>query len=47
MFAARLSDFSKPRARELADLADLLTGATGDEGVTQLVGIARWLRGER
>ncbi|MEX1023573.1 MAG: RDD family protein [Planctomycetota bacterium] len=46
-FAARLGDVSRERARELADIAAPLTGARGDEGVSRLVGLARWLRGER
>lgn len=46
-FAARLGDLSRPRAYELANLASRLTEASDEEGVKRLVGLARWLRGER
>lgn len=46
-FAARLASLSDERAVELANLAEPLTGSEGSDGVERLVGIARWLRGER
>jgi uncharacterized RDD family membrane protein YckC len=38
-----------PRARriEIANHASALSGATGDEGVTRLLGMARWVREKR
>lgn len=50
-FAERLSTWSPERARELAGLAGRLTGlsagASGDQGVERLTGMASWLLGRR
>ena len=46
-FAERCQGWSAERRRELADQLEPLTGATGDEGVRRLIGMARWVRGER
>jgi uncharacterized RDD family membrane protein YckC len=46
-FARRLPTWTDDRARELADLAAPLTGATGRAGVERLAAAARWLVGKR
>ena len=46
-FAERSGRWSVERRRELAEILEPLTGATGDEGVRRVIGMARWVRGER
>lgn len=46
-FADRSENWSKGRLIELADLAEAVTGARGEDGVQRLLGIASWLAEER
>ncbi|MEP6633135.1 MAG: RDD family protein [Luteimonas sp.] len=46
-FGERANDLTAERQRELADLAEAATGATGDAGVLRLIGIGHWLLGRR
>jgi uncharacterized RDD family membrane protein YckC len=46
-FAERLEEWTPQRAAELASLALPLTGKSGRDGVTALVGMANWLVGRR
>lgn len=46
-FAERSASWSPERRRELAEILEPLSGASGDEGVERLIGMARWIRGER
>ncbi|KGQ19107.1 RDD domain containing protein [Lysobacter dokdonensis DS-58] len=46
-FAERAPRLTPERQRELADIADVATGARGDLGVRRLAGIANWLLGRR
>lgn len=46
-FAERAPRLTPERQRELADIAELATGARGDLGVRRLAGIANWLLGRR
>jgi uncharacterized RDD family membrane protein YckC len=44
-FAERSGRFTPARARELSDLLEPLSGATGEEGLARILGIARHLWG--
>ncbi len=46
-FAERAPRLTPERQRELADIAEVATGARGDLGVRRLAGIANWLLGRR
>lgn len=46
-FAERAPRLTPERQRELADIAEIATGARGDLGVRRLAGIANWLLGRR
>jgi len=46
-FAERAAALTPERQQELADIAEPVTGARGDIGVTRLFGIANWLLGRR
>ena len=46
-FVDRIADWSDERRRELADVLEPLTGATGEEGVRRLLGIGLWIRSDR
>jgi uncharacterized RDD family membrane protein YckC len=46
-FAERAARLTPERQRELADIAEVATGARGDPGVRRLAGIANWLLGRR
>lgn len=46
-FVERIADWSDERRRELADILEPLTGATGEEGVRRLLGIGLWIRSDR
>jgi uncharacterized RDD family membrane protein YckC len=46
-FGARLRSWNEERRAELAATAAPLTGATGEDGVTRLLGMANWLLGRR
>ena len=45
-FVERIAEWSDERRREMADVLEPLTGATGEEGVRRLLGIGLWIRSE-
>ena len=45
-FVDRIGDWSDERRRELADILEPITGATGEEGVRRLLGIGLWIRSD-
>ena len=45
-FIDRISEWSDERRREMADILEPLTGATGEEGVRRLLGIGMWIRSD-
>jgi len=45
-FVERIAEWSDDRRREMADVLQPLTGATGEEGVRRLLGIGLWIRSE-
>jgi len=45
-FLERIPDWSGDRRREMADIMEPLTGATGEEGVRRLLGIGLWIRSD-
>jgi uncharacterized RDD family membrane protein YckC len=47
LFMERTGLWSQGRRIEIANHASALTGATGQEGVTRLLGMARWVREKR
>ena len=46
-FVDRIAEWSDERRRELADVLEPLTGATGEQGVRRLLGIGLWIRSDR
>lgn len=47
LFIERTGLWPRGRCIEIANHASALTGATGEEGVTRLLGMARWVREKR
>ena len=45
-FVERIAEWSDERRREMADILEPLTGATGEEGVRRLLGIGMWIRND-
>ena len=45
-FVERIAEWSDDRRREMADILEPLTGATGEEGVRRLLGIGLWIRND-
>ena len=45
-FVERIAEWSDERRREMADILEPLTGATGEEGVRRLLGIGLWIRND-
>ncbi|MGI9243787.1 MAG: RDD family protein [Verrucomicrobiales bacterium] len=45
-FVERITEWSDERRREMADILEPLTGATGEEGVRRLLGIGLWIRND-
>ena len=45
-FVEGIAEWSDDRRREMADILEPLTGATGEEGVRRLLGIGLWIRND-